>query len=123
MNALDARQKAGPLPPRVKAIIRQFPENGLKLLLQHPANVRDLLGLSGTPVRELIDFERMRVTPTSAAAAGARTGPGQFAADPTHRALHRRAALEVAGELDRYRRLGPVTLVGVAFLRPGFGLS
>lgn len=44
---------------RLRRIVRQFPENGLKLLLETPANVRELLQLTGTAFVELIDFERL----------------------------------------------------------------
>src|SRR5258708_3377951 len=50
---------------RVLEIIRHFRENGLKLLLQHPGNARDLLALSGTSLLDRIDFARMTVDPTS----------------------------------------------------------
>jgi predicted transposase YdaD len=54
---------------RVEQIIRHFRENGLKLLLEHPANVRDLISLTPTPLRDRLDFSRMRVDPTSYIAA------------------------------------------------------
>jgi predicted transposase YdaD len=44
---------------RQLAIIRQFPENGLKLLLENAANVRDLLALADSPERDLIDFDKL----------------------------------------------------------------
>jgi hypothetical protein len=50
---------------RVLEIIRHFRENGLKLLLQHPGNARDLLALAGTSLLDRIDFARMTVDPTS----------------------------------------------------------
>jgi hypothetical protein len=50
---------------RVQEIIRQFPENGLKLLLHDPHNVRDLLRLAGTDLVDEIAFERMAVDPTT----------------------------------------------------------
>jgi hypothetical protein len=34
------------LTPRALEIVRRFAENGMKLLLEDPANVRDLLGLT-----------------------------------------------------------------------------
>lgn len=43
--------------------IRNFPENGVKLLLEDPANVRELLLLVARDVAELIDFDRMTVEP------------------------------------------------------------
>ena len=39
---------------------RDFPENGIKRLLQHPANVRDLLELGAPDMAEKIDFERAK---------------------------------------------------------------
>jgi predicted transposase YdaD len=51
--------------PRVLEIIRQFRENGLKLLLQHPANARDLLALARTNLLRQIDITRMTVDPTT----------------------------------------------------------
>jgi hypothetical protein len=51
--------------PRHEAIIRQFPENGMKLLLENPKNVRDLLAIQGTEYAELIQFERMRLVRTT----------------------------------------------------------
>jgi hypothetical protein len=53
--------------PRSQAekIVRPFRENGLKLLLQRPANTRDLLSLAGAPHLDRLDFARMRVDPTS----------------------------------------------------------
>jgi hypothetical protein len=50
---------------RVEEIVRHFRENGLKLLLQRPANARDLLSLAGAPHLDRLDFARMRVDPTS----------------------------------------------------------
>jgi hypothetical protein len=50
---------------RVLEIIRHFRENGLKLLLQHPGNARDLLALSGTSLLDRIDFAHMTVDPTT----------------------------------------------------------
>jgi hypothetical protein len=54
---------------RVEQIIRHFRENGLKLLLEHPANARELMSLTGTPLLDRLDFDRMRVDPTSYIAA------------------------------------------------------
>jgi hypothetical protein len=51
--------------PRIREIVRQFRENGLKLLLHHPANARDLLALTGTRLLDRIDFARMTVDPTT----------------------------------------------------------
>jgi hypothetical protein len=46
-------------------IIRHFRENGLKLLLQHPAHTRDLLTLGGYAHVAAIDFGRLDVDPTT----------------------------------------------------------
>ena len=46
---------------RAEQIIRHFRENGLKLLLEQPGKVRDLLALCGTPLLGRLDFAGMRV--------------------------------------------------------------
>ena len=43
---------------RLRDIIRNFPENGMKRLLEDPGNVRDLLALTGREVGNDIDLER-----------------------------------------------------------------
>ena len=53
------------LTPRVHEIIRQFRENGLKLLLHNPGNVRDLLSLLGVEFVDDLDFDKMTVDPTT----------------------------------------------------------
>jgi hypothetical protein len=57
--------------PRVspEQLIRQFHENGLKLLLHDGANVRDLLTLRDPARAARIDFARLTVDPTSYVAA------------------------------------------------------
>jgi hypothetical protein len=50
---------------RVLDIIRHFRENGLKVLLQQPGNLRDLVTLTGTPLREGMEFARLEVDPTT----------------------------------------------------------
>ncbi len=50
---------------RIKAIVRQFAENGMKLLLEDPRNVRDLLLIQGAKMLDLIDFDHMTRLPTS----------------------------------------------------------
>ncbi|MGH7201308.1 MAG: Rpn family recombination-promoting nuclease/putative transposase [Planctomycetaceae bacterium] len=50
---------------RVEQIIRQFAENGIKLLLEHPANVRDLLRIAGTDLVDLIDLDRLTLIQTT----------------------------------------------------------
>jgi predicted transposase YdaD len=56
-------------PSRVEAIIRHFRENGLKLLLEHPTNARELLALTAPGLLGRLDFARMTVDPTSYVAA------------------------------------------------------
>jgi hypothetical protein len=53
-------------------IVRHFRENGLKLLLQHPAHARDLLTLGGYDQVAAIDFGHLRVDPTTYVAANCR---------------------------------------------------
>lgn len=50
---------------RIRAFVRHFPENGMKLLLEHPGNVEDLLRLTGTELADLIDFRRLKRDPTT----------------------------------------------------------
>lgn len=51
--------------PRWQEIVRHFPENGMKVLLQDPGNVRDLLTLARSDAVPLIDFTRLEPRPTS----------------------------------------------------------
>jgi hypothetical protein len=57
--------------PRVspEQLVRQFHENGLKLLLHDAANVRDLVTLRDPARAARIDFARLTVDPTSYVAA------------------------------------------------------
>ncbi len=48
----------------LRKLVRNFPENGPKLLLENPANVRDLLMLLHEPAVEAIDFSAMTVERT-----------------------------------------------------------
>ena len=48
---------------RIAAFVRHFPENGLKLLLEHPGNVHDLLRLLRYRYTNRIDFAHMTVAP------------------------------------------------------------
>jgi hypothetical protein len=50
---------------RVIAIARRFPENGMKLLLEHPLNVRDLLQFSESNLVAGIDFGGMKRVATT----------------------------------------------------------
>jgi hypothetical protein len=47
---------------RWKEIGRKFPENGIKLLLEDPRNVADLLPLTRDEVVGLIDFDLCIIT-------------------------------------------------------------
>jgi len=49
----------------VARMARQFPENGMKLLLEHPRNVRDLLALTGSDLAARIDTDQMQLLPTT----------------------------------------------------------
>jgi len=50
---------------RIRALVRQFKENGMKMMLEHPANVRDLLGLLHVPWLDEIDFGRLEQIKTT----------------------------------------------------------
>src|SRR5260221_13458982 len=50
---------------RIAAMVRQFPENGLKMLLEHPGNVRDLFHVLRYAPADRIEFEKMTVQPTT----------------------------------------------------------
>src|SRR5690242_17778095 len=43
-----------------RALVRRFPENGIKLMLENPGNVRDVYALTDEEVVPLIDFSRAR---------------------------------------------------------------
>lgn len=46
-------------------MVRHFPENGMKFVLENPANVRDLLALAGFDLLDWIDWPRMVVDRTT----------------------------------------------------------
>ena len=50
---------------RIRQLVRHFAENGLKVLLSDAANVRDLLGLTGSNLVEGMDFAGMKQEATS----------------------------------------------------------
>lgn len=50
---------------RVEEFVRHFPENGMKLLLQHPLNVRDLLRIAGSDLVDRIDFDSLQLDATT----------------------------------------------------------
>ena len=45
---------------RIREFARNFPENGMKLLLEDPKNVRDVLRLAGRDIAERIDLGRLQ---------------------------------------------------------------
>jgi ElaB/YqjD/DUF883 family membrane-anchored ribosome-binding protein len=53
------------LTPRMEAIVRQFRENGIKLLLEDPANVRELLNITQATILNLIDFDQLTLVRTT----------------------------------------------------------
>ena len=59
---------------RVLEVARQFPENGVKALLQTPANVGDLLRLGGFADVARLELPRMVIDPTTYVAADFRHG-------------------------------------------------
>ena len=46
-------------------LVRRFTENGMKLMLEDPLNVRDLLALLELEWLTLIDFDRMKLVQTT----------------------------------------------------------
>jgi len=50
---------------RVLQIVRQFWENAVKLLLENPQNVRDLLALAGADVVKRVDLRRVELVRTT----------------------------------------------------------
>src|SRR3954469_5089567 len=50
---------------RVREIVRQFPENGLKQVLCSEGTARDLLSLAKAPMLERIDFAGMQIDATT----------------------------------------------------------
>ena len=46
---------------RADRLARNFPENGIQMLLEHPGNVRELLALTGEALVAPIDLDRMRL--------------------------------------------------------------
>jgi hypothetical protein len=51
--------------PRIDTLVRQFSENGLKLLLEHPKSVHELLRITGSTLMELIDFDHLTLDRTT----------------------------------------------------------
>jgi hypothetical protein len=50
---------------RIREIVRQFPENGMKLMLENPKNARDLLLLTGAKVTDMIDWDHLTLVRTT----------------------------------------------------------
>ena len=50
---------------RIRELVRQFKENGMKMMLEHPANVRDLLALLDVPWLKEINFSRLQQLKTT----------------------------------------------------------
>jgi hypothetical protein len=50
---------------RIRELVRQFKENGMKIMLEHPANVRDLLSLADVPWFDEIDFSHIEQIKTT----------------------------------------------------------
>ncbi len=50
---------------RIRELVRQFKENGMKMMLEHPANVRDALALLHAPWLDEIDFGRLEQIKTT----------------------------------------------------------
>jgi hypothetical protein len=46
-------------PRRIRELVRQFKENGMKMMLEDQANVRDVLGLLDVAWRDDIDFRQL----------------------------------------------------------------
>ena len=50
---------------RIRELVRHFKENGMKLMLEHPANVRDVLRLADVPWFDEIGFDRIQEIKTT----------------------------------------------------------
>jgi hypothetical protein len=50
---------------RIRELVRHFKENGMKMMLEHPANVRDVLRLADVPWFEEIGFEQLEHVKTT----------------------------------------------------------
>ncbi len=51
--------------PRIQELVRNFPQNGYKILLTEPGNLQDLLRMTGTPLVSGMGFDRLRVEKTT----------------------------------------------------------
>ncbi len=51
--------------PRIREIVRNFPENGLKLLLEDPSNLRDVLMLDQYAHVGQLDFDHVKLDRTT----------------------------------------------------------
>jgi hypothetical protein len=61
----DLRPPTSDLRPGSAKLVRHFKENGMKMLLEHPANVREMLGLLHISWLDEIDFSRLEVVKTT----------------------------------------------------------
>jgi hypothetical protein len=52
---------ASMLKSKQQQLIRNFHENGMKVMLENPRNVEELLAISGSSLAALIDFDQMRL--------------------------------------------------------------
>ena len=50
---------------RLRRLVRNFKENGLKMMLEHAANVREVISIVGAQWLGRIDFDSFQVTKTS----------------------------------------------------------
>jgi hypothetical protein len=50
---------------KIRQMVRQFRENAVKLLLENPKNVRDLLAVAAADLVKQIDFKRVKLVPTT----------------------------------------------------------
>lgn len=50
---------------RIERIVREFQQNAMKLLLEDPKNVRDLLATGAADVLRFIDFDRLELVKTT----------------------------------------------------------
>jgi len=48
---------------RLRSLIRHFQENGVKILLENPGNMRELVQILAFRLQSRIDFTQMRVVP------------------------------------------------------------
>src|SRR5207248_10591550 len=64
-DRLRAAEGVAMATSRIEQFVRNFAQNGMKLLLENPGNVQDLLTLGRAEVLDLIDFRGMEPAGTS----------------------------------------------------------